>query len=78
MPADLYPVEGGQHDIEQDQVGPELAEERHGPPAVGAVRHLEPLLAEHDAEHLGEGLVVVDHQYACVHVVNLSSGSGPA
>src|SRR5690606_12404842 len=68
VPAYLHPVEGGQHHVKQHQVRAELTKERHGPSTVRAVGHLQALLAQHDAEHLGQCLVVIDHQYACVHV----------
>ena len=44
-----------------------LAERLHGVIPVGDKSGLEALTAEHDAEHLGEGGVVIDDQYATFH-----------
>ena len=67
------PGQARQHQVEQHDVGLGLAE---GLQRAAAVRHegrLEPVGAQHDAEHLGEGGVVVDDQHAGLHAPMVTS-----
>src|SRR5579875_123071 len=56
----IDPVRTGQHQVEQHQIGPGLTEDLKCLVPVGYERRLEPLAAEHDAEHLRERRVVID------------------
>jgi hypothetical protein len=47
-----------------------LTERAYGGGAVSDVGHLEPLVAQHDAEHLGKREVVIDDQNAALHQVS--------
>jgi hypothetical protein len=60
LAAYVDPVGTGQHQVEQHQIGPGLPECVKRLVPVGHERRLEPLPAEHDAEHLRERRVVVD------------------
>ena len=72
------PDRPGQHQVEQHDVGLGLAEGLQRAAAVGHEGRLEPVGAQHDAEHLGEGGVVVDHQHARLHAPIVASRSGRA
>jgi len=67
LPADLKAVGAGQHQVEQHDVGTLATERAQRGISVGHHRGLEALTAQHDAEHLGEGGVVVDDQDAGLH-----------
>ena len=67
LAAHLDAVATGQHEVEQDQVGIRGPERLEGERAVGAEERLEAVAAQHDADHLGEGRVIVDDQNACAH-----------
>ena len=81
--ADVDAVLAGQHQVEQHDVGPVVAELRPAPGHRGCTdRRVEALLAQHDGEHLGQGRVVVDDEDAslggiqrccCAHAVNRAS-----
>ena len=58
-----------QHQVEQDDVGSVVAERGQRPFAVRDEGRHEALAAQHDAEHLGEGGVVIDHEYPGSHGV---------
>ena len=66
--ADVDPRQPGQHQVEQDDVGTALAERLQRPRTVGDERGIEAVGAQDDAEHLREGRVVVDHEYARFHL----------
>ena len=63
-------VTPGEHQVEQDEVRPGVAEHAHRPGAVAAEDRVEALSAQHDAEHLGQGCVVIDDQHASPHSVH--------
>ena len=65
--ADVDPVHAGQHQVEQHQVGLELAQRGQRTSTVGDHRGVEALPAQHDGQHLGQGGVVVHDQHACLH-----------
>ena len=75
-PAHLHAVEPRKHDVEEHEVGPRLAERGDRLGAVGHMRDLEALVAQHDPQHLGEGEIVVDDQYPTLHGT-LLPGSAP-
>ena len=63
-PADLDPVEAGQAEVEDDQVGDELL---RGPQRLDPVDRgadLVALLAQGAAQDVGDRLVVLDHEHA--------------
>ena len=60
--ADVDAVLAGQHQVEQHQVGPVVAERLERLVTAGDHPALEALLAEHDREHLGQRGVVVDDE----------------
>jgi hypothetical protein len=67
--ADVDAVGAGQHQVEQHEVRLVLAEHGERLVAVGAQGRLVALAAQDDAEHLGQGGVVVDDQHAALHAV---------
>ena len=58
----------GEHDVEEDEVGPVLAERADGTGPLGDVVDLESLVAQDDAEHLRQCQVVIDDEHATLHV----------
>ena len=60
--ADLEPVELRQHDVEHDEIDRLLAEAAQRLLAVGRLDHLVAVALEREAQHLPDGLVVVDEQ----------------
>ena len=66
-PADVDAVHAGQHQVEQHDVRPQLADGGQRPGAVADHRGVEPLAPQHDRQHLGQRRVVVDHQNARLH-----------
>jgi hypothetical protein len=75
LPAHLDAVGPRQHEVEQHEVGPLPAEGAERGVAVGDEGRLEPLLAQDDAQHLGQGGVVVDHQHLAHRVLTPRSSS---
>jgi hypothetical protein len=67
LAADVYAVHARQHQIEQHQVGTSIPERLHGVIAIGHERRVESFSPEHDADHFGEGGVVVDDQHTTFH-----------
>ena len=67
LTADRDPVLSREHHIQQDDVGPRRAERGECVVAVGAEDRFQPFAAENDAEHLGQGGVVVDDQHSRLH-----------
>ena len=75
MAAQLYPthvdaVHAGQHQVQQDQVGAQLA---HCGERLGAItddRGVETFAPQHDGQHLGQRSVVVDHENPLPHDVH--------
>jgi hypothetical protein len=61
-PADVPAVQGRQHQVEDDQVGPLGLEVAHRVAAVPGGHHLDALAREGVADGLEQGLLVVDHQ----------------
>ena len=71
-PTNVDAGQARQHQVEQHDIGLGLAE---GLQRAAAVRHegrVEAVGAEHDAEHLGQGGVVVDHEHARLHATMLT------
>jgi hypothetical protein len=62
--ADLDAVHAGEHEVEEDEIGPFAAPRIDRLRAVCTEHGVESLGAQHDADHLGEGGVIVDHQDA--------------
>ena len=60
----LEPVDVGEHDVEHDRVGPELAGDLHGAEAVGGGAHVPPLVPQGHLQQLGERVLVVDDEHA--------------
>src|SRR4051812_28094473 len=58
--ADLQAVAARQHQVQQDDVGARLLEDADRPVAVGHEGRFVAFAPQHDAQHLGEGGVVVD------------------
>ena len=65
------PFMPGQHEVEQHDVRPEVADGGQGPRAVADHGGVEALTPQHDGQHLGQCRVVVDHQYARLHARNI-------
>ena len=72
--ADLQAVAAGQHQVQQHEVGPGLLEDADRAVAVGDEGRFVALAPQHDAEHLGEGGVVVDDQDSAAAGPVLGSG----
>src|SRR4029079_12008224 len=62
--ADVDAVLAGQHQVEQEHVGPVVPELRQGTVAPGADPAVEDLLADDEREHPGQGGVVVHDEDA--------------
>ncbi|GMA38980.1 hypothetical protein GCM10025883_10250 [Mobilicoccus caccae] len=60
-------VHAGEHHVEEDEVGAGLSEDSEDFGSVGDVVDVEAFVAQDDTEHLREGQVVVDDEYACLH-----------
>ena len=65
--AHLDAVLAGQHEVEEHEVGFGCREDGEGLGAVSAEDRLEPLGSQYDADHFGEGGIVVNHQDARSH-----------
>ena len=78
LPAHLEAVGAGQHEVEQHDVGPLPPERAERRVAVRDDGRLEPLAAQHDAEHLGERRVVVHHEHAALHGQPRPAAAGTA
>ena len=57
----------GKHQVQQHQVRLRGAEDIQGLPAVGAKDRLEAVIAQNNADHFGQRLVIVHYQNACLH-----------
>src|SRR5690606_38082195 len=66
----LHAVQAGEHDVEEDEVGTDGAEGSDRRGSVGDVGHIEPLVAQHDAEHLRERGVVIDDEHTTLHLAS--------
>jgi hypothetical protein len=77
LTAHVDAVGTGQHQVEQHQVGPEVAEDVQRLVPVGHEVGLESLTAEHDAEHLRERRVVIDDQHTSFHAPHRSMCLAP-
>ena len=62
LPADGEAVHAGQHDVEHDQVGLELAEAVEGLDAVRHAFDLVALPAQVESRQLDDVLLIVDHE----------------
>ena len=71
--ADLDPVEAGQAEVEDDQVGDEAGGHVEGVDAVGGRLHLVALLAQRAAQDVGDLGVVLDDQDAAADLGSLVS-----
>ena len=60
--ADLDAVDAGEHEVQQHQIGALAVERGQCGGAVCGERRLEAVVAQDDADHLGQRLVVVHHQ----------------
>jgi hypothetical protein len=67
LPADVDPVDTWQHQVEQDKIGMSVPEHLHRLVPVRDEGWLESLATEHDAEHLGQGSVVIDDEHTTFH-----------
>ena len=67
LAADVDPVDTWQHQVEQHKIGVSVPEHLHRLVPVGDEGRLESLATEHDAEHLGQGGVVVDDEDTTFH-----------
>jgi hypothetical protein len=76
LTADVDPVAPGEHEIQQDEIGPELLEDVERPGPAGTPVGDESLLVKDELEHLGQGGVVVDHEYPLAR--GLAAGLGHA
>ena len=72
-PADLDPVEPGQAEVEDDEVGDELLGGAQRVDPVGRGAHLVALLAQRAAQDVGDRLVVLDDEHAARLDSSLSS-----
>ena len=61
---DLETVEIGQHHVEHDQVGREVARDLDGCAAALGGADFEPLVAKHGRDQVGDAVLVVDHEHA--------------
>lgn len=68
--ADVDAVHAGQHQVEKHQIGTDLPDRGQSLRAVAHHEGLETLAAQHDRQHLGECILVVDDEDAGLHVVN--------
>jgi hypothetical protein len=71
-PTHVDAAHAGQHQVEQDDVGTDLPERVQGPFAVGDEGRQETFAPQHDAEHLGERGIIIDHQYTGPHAIQYS------
>ena len=71
-PADVDAVHAGEHEVEQDDVRPQVPDGRQRARAVADDGGVESLTPQHDGQHLGQRRVVVDHQYARLHAASIS------
>jgi hypothetical protein len=67
-PAHLHAIQSWEHDVEEDEVGLGVTKGREHPGAVRYVGHLEPLVAQDDAEHLRQRQIVIDDEHATLHL----------
>jgi hypothetical protein len=63
-PVDLEAVPVRQHHVQHDQVGPKRLRGAYRRAAVGRALDLEPLVAKHGRDQLGDALLVVDDEHA--------------
>src|SRR5665647_1638430 len=68
----LDAVDPGQHEIQQHDVRATLAKQRHRRGSVGAVHDVQALVAQDDAQHLGQRQIVIHDEYATLHTPVLS------
>src|SRR5665647_3924585 len=68
----LDAVDPGQHQVQQHDVRPALAKQRHRSGSVSAVHDVQTLVAQDDAQHLGQRQIVIDDEYATLHTQVLS------
>ncbi|MNI61194.1 hypothetical protein D3C73_1164500 [compost metagenome] len=62
--ADFQAVDTGQHQVEDQCVPVALLQQAHAFIAIGAVHHLELLVAKMQADQVGDMHIVLDHQDA--------------
>src|SRR5680860_1204059 len=67
--ADVDAVLAGQHQVEQNEVGPVVPKVTHGMVAGGADPRVEPLVAQDDRQHLRERRVVVYDEHLAAAVL---------
>jgi hypothetical protein len=63
------------HQVEQHQIGPQLADRRERLRAIADDRGVETFPAQHDGEHLGQRRVVIDDQNPLPHGVHVVTRS---
>ena len=61
------PSRPGKHQVKQHQIGLDLAENTQCLGTVVAEHGFEAIVLQHDADHFGQRLVVVDNQDPCLH-----------
>jgi hypothetical protein len=61
-PADFQAVDAGQHQVEDQRIPTALLQQAHAFVAVGAVHHLELLIAQVQADQVGDMQIVLDHE----------------
>src|SRR5262249_1420098 len=69
---DVDAAHAREHEVEQHDVRPYVPKRGEGPLTVGYERGHKALGPQHDAEHLGEGGVIVDHQHTGSHGLQYS------
>ena len=67
LAADFDAVHAGKHQVQQHEVRLRGAEDVQGLSAVSAEDRLEAVIAQHNTDHLGQRLVIVHYQNACLH-----------
>ncbi len=68
--ADFQAVDAGQHQVEDQCIPAALLEQAHAFVAIGTVGHLELLVAQVQADQVGDMGIVLDHQdsFGLIHV----------